>query len=171
MRLRGNLKHSRNSRRIRINVPPSCHSDRSASGVEESTTWQKVPTQGIICNLSGFLDSLPFARNDISGGGTIHRHRLYSSRCQPLAGAGVAMNHRRYSGCTMYRVIPFNPTGYTSNVAGGRLPMELWCDCPRQSIDFDSLREAPPLRTLTAWYKRTTLVAPITVNCPLSTVN
>ena len=58
MRLRGNLKHSRNSRRIRINVPPSCHSDRSASGVEESTTWQKVPTQGKICNLRRFLGSL-----------------------------------------------------------------------------------------------------------------
>ena len=29
---------------------------------------------------------------------------------------------RRYSGCTMYRVIPFTPTGCTSNVAGGRLP-------------------------------------------------
>ena len=25
-------------------VPPLCHSDRSVSGVEESTTWEKVPT-------------------------------------------------------------------------------------------------------------------------------
>ncbi len=29
---------------------------------------------------------------------------------------------RRYSGGTMIWVIPFTPTGYTSNVAGGRLP-------------------------------------------------
>ena len=34
----------------------------------------------------------------------------------------MALGQRRYSGCTMYRVIPFNPTGYMSNVAGGRLP-------------------------------------------------
>ena len=45
----------------------------------------------------------------------------------------LAADCRRYSGGTIFRVIPFNPTGYTSNVAGGRLPMELWCDCPRQS--------------------------------------
>ena len=47
--------------------------------------------------------------------------------------------------------------------------MELWCDCPRQSFDFDSLREAPPLHTLADVVKWTTLAAPITVNCPLST--
>ena len=34
----------------------------------------------------------------------------------------MAMNHRRYIGCTMYRVIPFNRTGCIRNVAGGRLP-------------------------------------------------
>ena len=39
-------------------TPPVCHSDRSASGVEESTTWQKVPTQGKICHSGRFLDSL-----------------------------------------------------------------------------------------------------------------
>ena len=49
-------------------------------------------------------------------------------------------------GGTTFRVIPFTSTGSTSNVAGGRLPIEFMCDCPRQSIDFDSLREAPPLR-------------------------
>ena len=32
----------------------------------------------------------------------------------------VAMNHRRYIGCTVYWVIPFNRTGYIRNVAGGR---------------------------------------------------
>ena len=58
--------------------------------------------------------------------------------------------------CTVYWVIPFTGTGYFCHVAGGRLPMELWCDCPRQSINFDSLREAPPLRqctTFLAFYK------------------
>ena len=50
---------------------------------------------------------------------------------------------------SVYGVIPFTHTGCNCHVAGGRLPMELWCDCPRQSIDFDSLREAPPLHTLT----------------------
>ena len=64
--------------------PPVCHSDRSVSGVEESTTWQKVPTQGKICNLSGFLDSLCFARNDMSGGGFVQPSEFYLQRCQPL---------------------------------------------------------------------------------------
>ena len=42
--------------------------------------------------------STPFhsARNDMSGGGSVQPNGLYSPRCQPLAGAGVAMNHRRY---------------------------------------------------------------------------
>ena len=31
------------------------------------------------------------------------------------------MIHRRYSGGTMFWVIPFTPTGYTSNVAGGKV--------------------------------------------------
>ena len=34
---------------------PICHSDRSASGVEESTTWDN---KNITCYLRGFLDSL-----------------------------------------------------------------------------------------------------------------
>ena len=34
----------------------------------------------------------------------------------------VAMNHRRYIGCTVYWVVPFIHTGYICNVAGGRLP-------------------------------------------------
>ena len=52
------MKHSRNSRRIRTNVPPLCHSDRSASGVEESTTWDDEPPQDKTCHLGRFLDSL-----------------------------------------------------------------------------------------------------------------
>ena len=65
----------------------------------------------------------------------------------------MAADCRRYSGGTTFRVLPFNPTGYTSHVAGGRLPMELRCDCPRQSIDFDLLREAPPLRYICYKYR------------------
>ena len=34
----------------------------------------------------------------------------------------MAADCRRYSGDTMIWVVPFTPTGYTSNVAGGRLP-------------------------------------------------
>ena len=34
----------------------------------------------------------------------------------------MAADCRRYSGYTMIGVIPFTPTGYTSHVAGGRLP-------------------------------------------------
>ena len=55
--------------------------------------------------------------------------------------------------CTVYQVVPFTSTGSTSNVAGGRLPMKLWCDCHRQSMDFDSLREAPPLRRYPLRYR------------------
>ena len=32
----------------------------------------------------------------------------------------MAADCRRYSGGTIFGVIPFIPTGYTSNVAGGR---------------------------------------------------
>ena len=49
--------------------PRICHSDRSASGVEESTTLEEEPTQGKTCNLGRFLDSHSLARNDMSGGG------------------------------------------------------------------------------------------------------
>ena len=38
-------------------VPHFCHSDRSASGVEESTTLVKEPTQDKICYSGRFLDS------------------------------------------------------------------------------------------------------------------
>ena len=33
----------------------------------------------------------------------------------------MAMNHRRYIGCTVYWAIPFNPTGSIRNVAGGKI--------------------------------------------------
>ena len=77
-------------------------------------------------------------------GGTVQQNGLYSQRGQPLAGLdGVGSTPLH---CSVYRVVPFNPTGCICHVAGGRLPMELWWGCPRQSIDFNSLREAPPLR-------------------------
>ena len=53
------------------NVPPLCHSDRSASGVEESTTEEKVPTQGKICYLGSFLGSLRSLGMSGRGGGFV----------------------------------------------------------------------------------------------------
>ena len=50
-----------------VETSPHCHSDRSASGVEESTTWQNEPTQDKTCHLGRFLDSLR-SRNDIIDG-------------------------------------------------------------------------------------------------------
>ena len=67
MRERGSVKCCRNSGRIRRNVPPSCHSYRSVSGAEESTTLEEEPTQSKICYLGRFLGSLLFARNNKSG--------------------------------------------------------------------------------------------------------
>ena len=51
----------------------------------------------------------------------------------------------------LHCVVPFNRTGCIRNVPGGRLPKKSWCDCHRQSIDFDSLRGAPPLRQCTTF--------------------
>ena len=66
--------------------------------------------------------------------------------CRPPRIDHRAVPTKRYpTGCAD-GVAPFTRTGYKCSVAGGRLPMELWCDCHRQSIDFDSLREAPPLQ-------------------------
>ncbi len=33
----------------------------------------------------------------------------------------LAADCRRYRGCTMFLAVPFTPTGYTSNVAGGKV--------------------------------------------------
>ena len=57
-----------------------CHSDRSDSGVEESTTLEKEPTQDKACCLGRALDSHSLPRDDMSIGDTIHPHRLYSER-------------------------------------------------------------------------------------------
>ena len=56
--MRYSVKRCGNNGRIRRNVPTFCHSDRSVSGVEESTTLVKEPTQGKICNSRRFLGSL-----------------------------------------------------------------------------------------------------------------
>ena len=55
---RGSAKPRRSIGRIRRNVTPLCHSDRSASGVEESTTLGNKPAQDRTCCLGRFLDSL-----------------------------------------------------------------------------------------------------------------
>ena len=109
-------------------IYPSC---RNYQRKVKSATWVDPSTP------------VHFGRDDMSGGwfrfvrtgynrnapGTAHRpfhtvslmgctvqpHGLYSKR-------GLAMNHRRYIGYTVYRVISFNQTGYLRNVAGGRLP-------------------------------------------------
>ena len=78
--LRGSVKHSRNCRRIRRNVPRSVIQALSASGVEESTTLDNKPTQDKTCHLGRFLDSHSFARNDMSVCGSVHPHELYSGR-------------------------------------------------------------------------------------------
>ena len=74
------MKCCGNNGRIRRNVPPLCHSDRSASGVEESTTLENEPTQDETCHSGRFLDSHSFARNDMSGVVPFCQHRLYLPR-------------------------------------------------------------------------------------------
>ena len=63
-----------------------CHPDRNKMERRDLPKWQSLPYAGYYCNLGGFLRS---ARNDISGGGFIQPHGLFSLRC-------MAMNHRRY---------------------------------------------------------------------------
>ena len=84
---------------------PHCHSDGRVSGVEESTTLVKEPTQDKACHLGRFLNSLSLPRNDMSGGGSGQPHGLYSLRC-------LAMNHRRYIAYTVRR----------NGCSGGNLP-------------------------------------------------
>ena len=62
------------------NVPPLCHSDGRASGVEESTTLDNEPPQDKPSYLGRFLDSLRSLGMTYRGGGTIQPHRLYSER-------------------------------------------------------------------------------------------
>ena len=53
---------------IKTRNVPICHSDRSVSGVEESTTLEKELPQDITSNFGRFLDSHSLPRNDMSGG-------------------------------------------------------------------------------------------------------
>ena len=115
--MRYSVKRCRNNRRIRRNVPTFCHSDRSVSGVEKSTTLLKEPTQGKICNSGRFLDSLLLARNDMPGGGCIQPYGLHSLR------TGTA--HRPFptvslGGCTSAPIVP------TMQNAVPRLIHRLW---------------------------------------------
>ena len=83
-----------------------CHSDRSVSGVEESSQVAINNLRKV--KLATWVDpSTPFhfGRDDMSGGGAIHPHGLFLLRC-------LAMNHRRYIGCTVVR----------SGCSGGNLP-------------------------------------------------
>ena len=115
--MRYSVKRCRNNGRIRRNVPTFCHSDRSVSRVEKSTTLLKEPTQGKICNSGRFLDSLLLARNDMPGGGCIQPYGLHSLR------TGTA--HRPFptvslGGCTSAPIVP------TMQNAVPRLIHRLW---------------------------------------------
>ena len=82
---------------------------RAANSRPLHAHWWVVPFNPTGCNRYVVMVVLRAAnQNQLIAGGN---HTLITS-----------MNHRHYSGCTMSRVIPFNRTGYTSNVAGGRLP-------------------------------------------------
>ena len=59
---------------------PFCHSDRSASGVEESTTLENEPTQDNTCHLGRFLNSHSLPRNDMPLGGSGCSRGLYLGR-------------------------------------------------------------------------------------------
>ena len=92
-----------------------CHSDRSVSGVEESTTLDNEPPQDKTCYLGRFLDSLRFARNDMSGGVPINLTgciRYGASPSPGLDGVGSTPLH-----CSVYGVVPFNQTGCICNGA------------------------------------------------------
>ena len=67
-----------------------CHSDRSVSGVEESTTLDEEPTQAKICHLGRFLDSFHSLGMTWSVGGSVMSARVIFGTLH------VAMNHRRY---------------------------------------------------------------------------
>ena len=94
-----------------------------------------------------------------------------------------SMNHRRYIGCTIYCVIPFNHTGCIRDVAGGRLPP---LRTHRWVVPFTHtgyIRNVPgtahrPFPTvslvgifLNRRIPKRTRPSSITVNCKLSTVN
>ena len=77
------------------NVPPLCHSDRSDSGVEESSTLDNEPTQDKICNLSGFLDSLRSLGMTCRGVVPFNRTGCIRNGASPWRG-WMALGQRRY---------------------------------------------------------------------------
>ena len=101
-----------------------CHSDRSVSGVEESTTWDDEPPQDKICCLRRFLDSVSLARNDMPGGGFVLSTRVIFATV-PAPRRGCSGDESSPLHCSVYRVLPFIRTGCICHVAGGRLP-PLW---------------------------------------------
>ena len=74
---------------IKTRNVPICHSDRSASGVEESTTLEKEPPQDKTINLGSFLDSHSLPRNDMSVGGSGSQHGLYLPRAERDTGRSL----------------------------------------------------------------------------------
>ena len=85
-----------------------CHSDRSVSGVEESTTLENEPTQGKTCCLGRFLDSLcslgMTCRGVVSFNHTGYHCNVAGGRLPPLR------THRGVVSCIC--------TGYIRNVPG-----------------------------------------------------
>ena len=51
---------------------------------------------------------------------------------------------RRYN-IEMWRIAARCAARFPMGIAGRMISVELWCDRPRRSLDFDSLRGAPPL--------------------------
>ncbi len=99
--------------------PPFCHSDRSVSGAEESTTLEKEPSQGKICNLSRSLrsfHSVGITCRGVRSTSQVVFGTLLGDESSPLH-------------CTVYWVVAFIHTGYIRNIAspspglgGDRLP-------------------------------------------------
>ena len=98
------------------------------SGVEESTTLEKKPTQDKIRNLGRFLDSLSLPRNDISGGGSVLSARIVfgtlhggapRSESKSIDCRGQSHLDSIDGSSPLHCVVPFNRTGCIRNVAGG----------------------------------------------------
>ena len=75
--------------------PPLCHSDRSASGVEVSTTWDDKPTQGKTCYLGRFLDSLRSLGMTCRGVFRSTKRVIFATEPAPRRG-WMALGQRRY---------------------------------------------------------------------------
>ena len=131
--------------------------------VEESSQVASFILWWFLFQRGGFLHSACAAVGmTYLRGGFVYPHRLYLQRPRNgtqavpygFAGRWILSATRVVFGTwygdgssPLHCVTPFNHTGCICNVAGGRLPKKSWCDCHRQSIDFDSLRGAPPLQT------------------------